>query len=111
MALYTAQYYSCICTILLLISIYIRYKIWLQWAKTVEKYTKYDGFVNTGLWKEIVIELLVNVVAPMPMFNGMKYTEYNVAFDATIQYEVNDILLFFAFMRLYLTLKFLLYLS
>jgi hypothetical protein len=47
----------------------------------------------------------------MPFFNGIKYTEYVKGFDTTIEYEVNDILLFFAFSRLYLTLKFLLYLS
>ena len=110
-ALQLAQFYSGMCTMMLLLSIYIRYVLWLQWAKTVEKYTKYDGFVNTGLWKEILMELLINLVSPMPFFNGIKYTEYVKAFDTTIEYEWNDILLFFAFMRLYLTLKFLLYLS
>ena len=111
MALEIAQICSGVCTFLLLISIYIRYVLWFSWAKTVNKYTKYDGFVNTGLWKEIVVELIINAVSPMPFLNGIKYTEYVLAFDTTIQYEVNDILLFFAFMRLYLTIKFLLYLS
>jgi hypothetical protein len=110
-ALEIAQFYSMLCTILLIISIYIRYVLWLEWAKTVEKYTKYDGFVNTGLWKEIVLEILINLISPMPFFNGVKYIEYVKAFDATVVYEVNDILLFIAFMRLYLTLKFLLYQS
>lgn len=96
---------------MLIISIYIRYVLWLQWAKTVEKYTKYDGFINTGLWKEVLIEILINLISPMPFFNGIKYTEYVEAFDTYISYEVNEILLFFAFMRLYLSLNFLLYLS
>jgi hypothetical protein len=38
-ALELAQFYSGLCTLMLLLSIYIRYVLWLQWAKTVEKYT------------------------------------------------------------------------
>jgi hypothetical protein len=84
MALELAQFYSGTCTFMLIISIYIRYVLWLEWAKTVEKYTKYDGFINTGLWKEVLIEILINLVSPMPFFNGIKYTEYVEGFDTTI---------------------------
>jgi hypothetical protein len=84
MALELAQFYSGTCTFMLIISIYIRYVLWLQWAKTVEKYTKYDGFINTGLWKEVLLEILINLVSPMPFFNGIKYTEYVEGYDTTI---------------------------
>lgn len=59
----------------------------------------------------MMIEILINIIAPYPFLNGIKYTEYVQAYDTTIQYEVNDILLFFMFNRLYLLLKCTLYLT
>lgn len=59
----------------------------------------------------MVFEMVINVVAPNPFFDGMKYQEYVKAFDTTVEYEVNDILLFFMFNRLYLCMRFILYLT
>ena len=74
-------------------------------------YTEYDTLVNTGLWKSMVFEMAVNAVAPNPLFDGWKYQEYVKGFDTTVEYEVNDILLFFMFNRLYLCMRFILYLT
>lgn len=67
--------------------------------------------MNTGLWKDMLIEMLVVVIAPLPFFDGIKYTEDVKAFETSLEYEVNDILLFWSFTRLYLGIRFLLYYS
>ena len=107
----TALTYNFICTILLLFSNFVRYEIWLDWSTSINKFTRMDTLVNTGLWKYMAFEMLVNAIAPNPFLEGVKYTEYVEAFDTTITYEFNDILLFFSFNRIYLVLKFILYLT
>lgn len=107
----TALTYNFICTILLLFSNYVRYEIWLEWSTSINKFTRMDTLVNTGLWKYLAFEMLINAIAPNPFLEGVKYTEYVEAYDTTITYEFNDILLFFSFFRLYLVLKFVLYLT
>jgi len=100
-----------LCTICLVVSIYIRYDIWLKWSITVQKYTVYDNLINTGLWRVMVVEMGINCIAPYPFLDGMMYEEDVEAFGVIIQYEINDLLLFFMFFRLYLGLKFILYLT
>ena len=107
----TALTYNFICTAFLLFSCYVRYQIWLEWSTSINKFTRMDTLVNTGLWKYMAFEMLINAIAPYPFFEGIKYTEYVEAYDTTIQYEINDIMLFFCFFRLYLVLKFVLYLT
>lgn len=68
--------YNNICTFFLVISIYISYDIWLKWSITIEKFTKYDTIYNTGLWKVMLFEMVINAVAPSPFFDGHKYHEY-----------------------------------
>ena len=77
----------------------------------MEKYTKFDNLINTGIWQTMLLEMVINAIAPSPFFDGWKYTEYVVEYDTEVQYEVNDILLYFTFNRLYLGLKCSLYLS
>ena len=74
-----------VCTICLIISLYIRYDIWLQWSKTIERYTKYDNFINTGLWKNLLIEVIINLISPYPYFDGKMYTEEMSDFGITIK--------------------------
>ena len=77
----------------------------------VEKYTKYDNFISTGLWKDLGVEILIAVIVPYPFLNGFIYYEEMADYDITLKHEINDILLFFSFNRLYLILKFILYLT
>ena len=77
----------------------------------MQRYTIFDNLINTGLWRYIVLEVLINVIAPLPFFDGLLYTEYVDAYDVTIKYELNDILLFFMFNRLYLVFKLSLYMT
>ena len=94
-----------------MVSIYIRYDLWLQWAKTVEMYTQFDTLVNTGLWRYLIMEISFCVVAPYPFFDGLKYRESVDAFETSVEYEINDILLYASFVRIYLFVRFLLYMT
>ena len=78
----SALTYNMACTVFLLFSLYIRYDLWLAWSKTVQRYTKFDTLVNTGIWKILLLEMAICVIAPLPFFDGLKYKEYVVAFDA-----------------------------
>lgn len=78
---------------------------------TVGKYTQFDNMINTGLWKEMMLEMIINAIAPSPWLDGIKYKEYVSAFEYEVEQEINDVLLLFQFNRLYLTLKFTLYLT
>lgn len=59
----------------------------------------------------MAFEMVINVIAPNPFMDGIKYQEYVKGYDTTVEYEVNDILLFFMFARLYLCMRFILYLT
>lgn len=106
-----ARIYTMICTICLEFSIYIRYDIRLRWSKSVGKFTQFDTLSNTGLWKFMVFEMMICVVAPYPFIVGTVYEEYVEAFDHTIVYEINDIMLFIMFARMYLPARFSFYMT
>mmetsp|Transcript_13141 Transcript_13141/g.22219 ORF Transcript_13141/g.22219 Transcript_13141/m.22219 type:complete len:349 (-) Transcript_13141:104-1150(-) len=99
------------CTLFVIVSSYIRYDIWLQWSKSIQKYTQYDNLINTGVWKSLFFEILVNIVAPYPFLDGVKYVEIVKDYDTQIEYEVNDILLFCSFSRTYMIVNFLVHLT
>lgn len=50
--------------------------------------------------------MLLNLVAQYLFYDGLKYTEYLGIYETEIQYEVNDFLLFFSFVRIYLDYRF-----
>ena len=77
----------------------------------MNRYTKFDTLVTTGLWKNLVFEILISVVAYYPFISEMKYREFVSEYDTYIEYEINDLLLVLMFMRLYITIRFMFYLS
>ena len=111
LAIRVSLIYNMACTIALIISIYIRYDIWLQWSIKVGKYTQFDTLINTGIWKTMVVEMVINAIAPSPFLDGVKYKEFVADYDIEIQYEVNDLLLYFMFNRIYLGIKCCLYVT
>ena len=106
-----ALVYNFFCTLFLIISLITRYDLWLRWCISVKRYSAMDTLVTTGLWKNLVFECLINVVSPQYIFDGIKYVEYSKDYQMDIVYEMNDLLLFFMFFRLYLVCRFLFYLS
>lgn len=59
----------------------------------------------------LILEIMLNVVAPYHILEDLYYHEYVEAYDHTIKYEINDLMLFFMFARLYLPCRFSFYLS
>lgn len=106
-----ANTYNLMCTIFLLFSVFIRYDLWLSWSKSVNRFTSFDTLSNTGLWKYMIMEILICAIAPYPFLNGVYYIEVVEAYSTEITYEINDILLFFMFCRLYLLCRFSFYLT
>ena len=47
-ALQSSQFYNIMCTVLLVISLYIRFDLWLKWSISIDRFTKYDTVVSTG---------------------------------------------------------------
>lgn len=100
-----------VCTMFLLFSLYVRYDLWLEWSISVKAYTNYDTLRNTGLWKYLALELIICAISPNSFLYGFKVNEYVKAYDETITYEMNDILLFLMFNRIYLFVRYSFYLT
>eukprot|EP00347_Sterkiella_histriomuscorum_P010295 403376853 len=100
--------YNCFCTLGLILSIYFRYDLTLKWYISKGLLTEFDTISNTGWWKGMICEIIINIVAPYPFLYNVKYVEHinNGSFQATIQYDVNDLLLFFCFIRIYLLCRY-----
>lgn len=103
--------YNVVCTVGAIISIYIRYDLYLKWNKVRGLLTEYDTLWNTGRYKGLIMETILVMIAPYPYLYDIKYTEYNQQFNVVITYDVNDLLLFFAFMRIYFLTRFFMVLS
>ena len=100
-----------VCTFFLLLSIYFRYDLLLKQNITANMYTSYDTLKTTGLWKYMVVELTLCSIAHYPFLDGIHYTEYVQDWDTVVIYELNDFMLFLAFIRLYLPYRFSFYLT
>lgn len=46
------------------------------------------------------------IIAPYPYLYNLKYDEFNAQFSATVTYDINDLLLFFCFFRIYLLVRY-----
>lgn len=101
-------YLNLLMTICLQISIYTSYTIWFKWSILVNRYTKYDTLINTGIWKFLTIELILNSFAPYPFLKSLVYKETSYYYNIVIEYKINDILLMVMFLRLYIIANFLL---
>jgi len=104
-----AAWMNTICNVALVSSLYINYEIWISWSQTAGNYSPYDTLYNTGVWKWLIFEIIINMLAPYWFFKGIKYTEEHPDAEVTLTYEFNDLLLCFSFIRLYLPIKLYLY--
>jgi hypothetical protein len=96
---------------MLVVSIYFRYENWLELRISLGKFTIYDNLVNTRLWINIVFEQILCLIAPYGFLKGITITEEITLFGVSIVYEVNDILLSLCFLRIYLVIRYLFYLT
>lgn len=92
-------------TILLVLSLYISYRMYVNWLKSRNLLTEQDGMWNSGVWRIVAAECTMCAVCPLPFFWKMTYGEYNKNLDYTITYRVNDPLLCIMFGRIYLLVR------
>lgn len=95
----------------LLFSIYVEYDIWFKLSKSTHRIAYEETFKSTGLWKNIAIEIGLNLVSPSIIFEGFSVREYNQDLSYETIYNMNDLLLAFSFFRLYHIIKFMLLFS
>lgn len=67
--------YNIACSIGLAMSIYARYAIKLKWNIAKGLLTMNDNLITSGEYKMLIVEILLNIIAPYPFFNNVKYTE------------------------------------
>ena len=112
----TVLIYNCFCTIGLIMSIYIRYDLYLKWNISRGTLIEYDTLWGTGQWKFLVIEILLVIVAPYPYLYNITFQEYNIAYNTWVTYnvsfsnliviQINDVLMFISFIRVYVIARF-----
>lgn len=92
----------------MLLSIFIRYDLQLKWYTSRGLLTEYDNLKSTGWWQSLVVEFILVIIAPYPGLDKIQYHEYNKTYDTYLTYDLNDILLFFIFIRTYLLIRYIL---
>ena len=93
--------------IALVFSLYVNYDLYLRWSQISGSCSPFDNLKNTGMWKKLVVEITINMLSPYQMLKGIKYLEKHP--DVTLEYEINELLLCFSFIRLYLPIILYLY--
>lgn len=83
----------------------------MKWSKAIERFSNYETLLSSGEWKNMLTEMVLQLVAPYSFLEGIKYIEYVEAFDITIYYELNELLLAFSFVRIYMIIKMYIYYS
>jgi hypothetical protein len=69
-------------------------------------YSQYDTLVNTGLYKYLFVEIVLNSITPFPFIWDETYTESYSDYDTHVDYRINDIfLLVMCMFRVYLLVR------
>jgi hypothetical protein len=76
--------------------------LYIQWKKTKSNLYELDNLINTGLWKHIIIEILLSLVMSYPSLYGSVYIETANDFSNGKEFVTNDLMLcFMIFCRLH----------
>lgn len=105
--------FLCVCsTICIYIALFVRYILVLTLFKARGFYSQYDTMMNTGLYKYLVVEIIINSITPFPFIWDTNYTESYPDYETKVQYRINDIfLLIMCICRTYLIVRAILTLS
>ena len=64
-----------------------------------------ENLYTSGLYKYMIIESLITVIGPQVFTASLKYSEYNHDNDVTIEYNVNELLCCFVWIKLYACIR------
>ena len=83
----------------------IKFKILHEYNIIAKKYPKDVSFFQSPDFKDMIFEILINLVHPSPFLLGFEYSVYNSTIQLYINYEVNDILSMLCMIRFYYIVK------
>lgn len=90
----------------------MRYTLVLTLSKARGFYSKYDTLINTGLYKFLLFEVIINSISPFPFIWDTNYYETYSDYDTRVKYRINDVfLLVMCISRTYLIIRAILTLS
>jgi hypothetical protein len=70
-------FYNAFCSFSLVLAMYYRYHLYLEWFKNRNLLTKYDTLLSTGWWRMLSIECFLMLLSPYPFLQYFTYIEYN----------------------------------
>lgn len=91
---------------LLAFAVYLRYELYLQLYRLRKILTDVDTLYTSGWWQSMMLEQIVCLIAPYPFTQGYIYTEVNTTYNVTITYQINQILMCFSFLRVYILFRY-----
>lgn len=95
-----------ISTICIILALVVRYVLVLHLFKARGNYSQYDTLVNTGLYKYLIFEILINSITPFPFIWDENYSEGYADYETKVEYRINDIfLLIMCMLRTYLIIR------
>ena len=78
----------------IVVSIFVSGYLYIEWKKTKLILTPIDNVYNTGMYKTMIIEILLCCVMNYPSLYGEYYTENAIkSSESNIHYVLNDFLL------------------
>jgi hypothetical protein len=66
---------------------------WLMWRKSLGRAGINDGIFNTNLWQFMLLELVLNLISPMPFLQDVEYTDYYYGEGVNVKIHLNTALL------------------
>lgn len=93
-------------TVCIYIALVVRYILVLHLFKARGFYSPFDTLGNTGLYKYLIVEIVINSITPFPFIWDEYYTESYSDYSTKVQYRINDIfLLIMCLFRTYLIIR------
>jgi len=93
--------YNVVCTLFLMMALCVKYKLYIQWCIHKRTVQNYDTIYSKGWHKPLIAELILAILIPYPGLDKVTYKEYNKEFDISLTYNINKLLLFVCFGRVY----------
>lgn len=70
----------------------IRYYLELKWLKSKKYIHKAETLTTTGMFKPMILELIITTIGPQIFLKNATYNEYVYDYDFTVEYPVNNLL-------------------
>ena len=82
-----------------------RYILMLKWLKSKKYVHNAETLWTTGMFKTMILELILTTIGPQIFLKDVTYTEYVYPYDVTITYPINSILCSFVWIKLYVIIR------